>query len=98
MKPFHPEFEREADEDAFQWTVAAGYDPRELAHLLQSWDQQQNATSPWDDVIPSFVRSHPDAGRRAASVLKSYDQLANRDQLYVGQENLKRRIPRDKQR
>jgi hypothetical protein len=33
MKPCHPELEQEADIDAFRWMVAAGYDPRELAHL-----------------------------------------------------------------
>ncbi len=98
MKPFHPEFEREADEDAFHWMVEAGYDPRELAHLLESWDQRQNAQAPWIDIIPSFVRSHPDAGRRAESILKRFDALASGDDLYIGLENWKRRISREKKR
>ncbi len=98
MKPVHPEFEREADEDAFQWMVAAGYDPRELAHLLESWGRQQKAQAPWIDVIPSFVRSHPDASHRAESILKQFDALVVGSDLYVGIENWKRRIPRDKQR
>lgn len=98
MKPFHPEFEREADNDAFQWMVEAGYDPRELAHLLESWDQHQNVQAPWIDIIPSFVRSHPDAGRRAESLLRQLDALGGGDDLYVGVENWERRIPRDKKR
>lgn len=98
MKPFHPEFEREADEDAFRWMVATGYDPRELAHLLESWDQQQNTRAPWIEVIPSFVRSHPDAGLRAASLLLSYDRLGPGQDFYIGHENWKRRLPRDNQR
>ena len=98
MKPFHPEFEREADDDAFKWMVAAGYDPRELAHLLESWDRRQNTQAPWIEVIPSFVRSHPDAGHRAEAILSSYDALGGAPELYVGQENWQRKIPRDKQR
>jgi predicted Zn-dependent protease len=98
MKPFHPELEQEADNDAFRWMVAAGYDPRELAHLLESWDQQQNSQAPWIDVIPGFVKSHPDAGRRAKSLIEKYSALPNQADLYIGHENLKRRIPRDKQR
>ncbi len=97
-KPFHPEFEREADSDSFAWSVASGYDPRELAHLLESWDKQQNTHTPWLDVIPTFVRSHPDAGQRALTLLKQFDTSPPNHELYVGQQNLARRIPRDEQR
>lgn len=97
-KPFHPEFEREADADALEWSMAAGYDPRELAHLLESWDQQQNNNTPWLDVIPTFVRSHPDAGSRAMTLLQKFAAVAQKNELYVGQQNLARRIPRDEQR
>lgn len=94
FKPFHPEFEREADEDAWKWMVATGYDPRELAHLLESWDQRQNSQAPWVDLVPGFVRSHPDAGRRAQWLLEQYATLPAGTNLYIGQENLRRRIAR----
>lgn len=97
-KPVHPEFEREADADALQWMLAAGYDVRELAHVLAAWDQRQNVQAPWVEVIPGFVRSHPDAGQRAQDLLRGYDRWAGGRDLYVGRENLQRRIPRDKQR
>ncbi len=98
VKPFHPEFESEADADAFAWSIAAGYDPRELAHLLDNWDKRQNTQTPWLDAIPSFVKSHPDAGKRALALLSRFDALPQQPPLYIGRENLQRRLPRDVKR
>lgn len=97
MKPFHPEFERQADADAVRWMLALEYDPRELAHLLEAWDQRQDNQAPWMEFLPGLVRSHPDAGKRARRVLE-LDAAAPAGQVrYVGRENLERRVPRTEQ-
>ncbi len=94
LKPFRPEFESQADADAVRWMIAAGYDPRELANLLERWSQQQDKRMPWQRMIPSFVRSHPDAALRARKVLElANDSKADLNKLFVGKQNLKQRIP-----
>ncbi len=95
-RPNRPEHESEADEDATRWMMAAGYDPRELAKLLSSWDQQQNHVAPWLQFVPGFVKSHPDAGKRAQDVLHVATKLdANFPQAqYIGVENLRTRTSR----
>ncbi len=95
-RPNRPEQESEADEDATRWMMNAGYDPRELARLLSSWDQQQNQVAPWLQFVPGFVKSHPNAGKRAQDVL----QVAAKNEAnfprakYIGVENLRSRTPR----
>lgn len=95
-RPNRPEQESEADNDATRWMMDAGYDPRELARLLSSWDQQQNQVAPWLSFVPGFVKSHPDAGKRAQDVLQVASNLAlNAPQAkYIGVENLRTRTPR----
>ncbi len=95
-RPNRPEQESEADEDATRWMMGAGYDPRELARLLSSWDQQQNQVAPWLQFVPGFVKSHPDAGKRAQDVLEMAAKLeAGFPQAkYIGVENLRTRTPR----
>lgn len=94
FKPFRPEFEAQADADAVRWMLATGYDARQLAKLLIRWDARQNQQAAWVNMMPDFVRSHPDSGRRAQSVLKDFDrQVKNADQLVVGRKNLQQRIP-----
>jgi hypothetical protein len=47
--------------------------------------------------MPAFLRSHPDSKSRYQAIMKFYDELeeANpNDRLYVGKENLRRRIAR----
>ena len=95
-RPNRPEQESVADEDATRWMMAAGYDPRELARLLSSWDQQQNQVAPWLQFVPGFIKSHPDAGKRAQDVLQV---AAKREQnfpqaKYIGVENLRTRTSR----
>lgn len=92
-RPFRPEQESEADSDATQWMMAAGYDPRELAKLLSRWDQQQNQAMPWMQFVPGFVKSHPDAGKRAQEVLRIARQNKARypQAVAIGVENLKQR-------
>jgi predicted Zn-dependent protease len=93
-KPFHPEFESQADQDAFTWMVAAGYDPRELARLLDRWSQRQDQRFPWAESMPTFLRSHPAAGIRAQSLLKQFEQLPpGHPALVIGIKNLEQRLP-----
>ncbi len=95
-RPNRPEQESEADHDATRWMMEAGYDPRELAKLLSSWDQQQNQVAPWLQFVPGFVKSHPDAGKRAQDVLQvatKFDATFPQAK-YIGVENLKSRTSR----
>lgn len=94
LKPFQPEFESQADQDAVRWMVSMGYEPRELAHLLERWDEQQNAARPWMDALPAFIRSHPDSSRRAAAILQLAEEPGNRDAHYRGIQNIEVRIPK----
>ncbi len=94
FKPFRPEFEAQADADAVRWMLATGYDARQLAQLLARWEAKQNQQAPWVNMMPNFVRSHPDAGRRAQTVLKDFDNQATKtDRLVIGRKNLKQRVP-----
>jgi predicted Zn-dependent protease len=93
-KPFRPEFESQADADAVKWMLAAGYDARELAGLLNRWEARQAQTAGWTKMLPSFARSHPDSGRRAQVVLRLFDRArVDPDQLIIGRQNLVQRIP-----
>ena len=93
-RPFRPEQESEADADATRWMMQLGYAPKELSKLLDRWDQQQDQQMPWKDFVPGFVKSHPDAGKRALKTLEIADSeklnfpLSN----YIGHRNLKARI------
>jgi predicted Zn-dependent protease len=95
-RPNRPEQESEADEDATRWMMEAGYDPRELARLLSSWDQQQNQVAPWLQFVPGFVKSHPDAGKRAQDVLQVVMKFEGKfpQAKYIGVENLRTRTSR----
>jgi beta-barrel assembly-enhancing protease len=94
FKPFRPEFETQADSDAFKWMLAAGYDPRELANLLDRWEARQAQQAAWTKMLPDFVRSHPDPGRRARSIHETFNKLRRPPQdLVIGRQNLAQRIP-----
>lgn len=95
-RPFRPEQESEADRDATQWMMAAGYEPAELARLLNHWQQQQARVMPWMQFLPTMIKSHPNADLRAAEVLRTAQQLRQKfpQATYVGAENLKQRIPK----
>jgi predicted Zn-dependent protease len=96
VRPNRPEHESEADSDATRWMMKAGYDPRELARLLTVWNENRKRIAPWLPFVPGFVKSHPDAGRRAQDVLQvATKNLANfPDATYIGVENLRKRTPR----
>jgi hypothetical protein len=100
FKPSRPEFETQADSDAVRWMMELQYEPKELARLLHSWDQRQDKQSPWMNFVPGFVKSHPDAGKRAQRVLEQASALQPKwpKATYTGAKNLELRIPANKRR
>lgn len=95
-RPIRPEQETEADSDATQWMMATGYDAKELAKLLIRWDTQQDNAMPWMKLVPGFVKSHPDAGKRAQAVLMTAAQLQRKypNANFIGVDNLQLRTAR----
>ncbi len=93
-RPFAPELEKEADDDGARWAYGAGYDPREMARLFLSLEaRHQGPAFP----MPEFLRSHPMPRQRHAAIMQVYEELARtepKDDLYVGKENLRLRVPR----
>lgn len=96
-RPFQPEDEAEADRDGARWAYQAGYDPREMARLfLQLQGRQGGGPMP----VASFLRSHAAPGDRHRAIMKLYEELERqtpKQKLYVGRENLRRRIARSRQ-
>jgi predicted Zn-dependent protease len=96
-RPFEPEDEKIADRDGATWAYQAGYDPREMAGLLVEMHRRAaGAALP----LPPFLKSHPPPLDRRRIVMDSYERLRREtpDQsLYVGKENLRRRIARARQ-
>ncbi len=95
-RPARPEYEKEADADAVRWMIQAGYAARELAHLLAHWDQRQDQQTPWMNMMPPFIRSHPDPGRRAQAIVEQAGRIT-KNGGYIGRKNLDQRIPRAEQ-
>lgn len=97
MRPFRPEDEAQADTDGATWAYHAGYDPREMADLFVRLAQRKlDPGSP----LPSFFRSHPASIDRASAVREHYARLQADSPaitLYVGRQNLRRRVPRSEQ-
>ena len=92
--PFNPDQEAEADRDGITWAYRAGYDPRAVE---QVYDAMQAAGLAAPEFMPAFLRTHPLTAERRASLRATYADLqasAPRDKLYLGRENLDRRVPR----
>jgi hypothetical protein len=93
-RPFRPEDERTADRDGARWAYQAGYDPREMVRVIAKIGEREK-NQPL--VMPSIFRSHPPADERRKAVVDLYEELPKgnpNDHLYVGKENLRRRITR----
>jgi Zn-dependent protease with chaperone function len=93
-RPFRPEDERTADLDGARWAYKAGYDPREMIRVLAKIAQKEK-NQPL--ALPSYFRTHPPAEDRSKAVQELYDELQKTTpaaQLYIGKENLRRRITR----
>ncbi|MBI2824378.1 MAG: M48 family metalloprotease [Planctomycetia bacterium] len=96
-RPFSPEDESQADQDGAKWAHKAGYDPRELAALFAKMQRRAAGKAP---AGIEFFRTHPSPEDRQQAVLKLAHQLRRekpREALYVGKENLRRRVSRAKQ-
>jgi len=101
-RPFRPEHEREADQDAVIWAYRLGYDPMEFADLFLRWTRRDDRRDPgaWKKQLPEFLRSHPPHRDRYEAVVTHVRKLRRaepKEHLYVGRENLERLIPRSEQ-
>ncbi|OHB69817.1 MAG: hypothetical protein A2V70_14790 [Planctomycetes bacterium RBG_13_63_9] len=98
MRPFRPEDEAEADRDGARWAYQVGYDPREMGNLfLRLRDRNRLQGLP----IPSFLQTHPAPEDRNAEIVKLYGELQHAEpsaKLYIGKENLRRRVARVRRR
>jgi predicted Zn-dependent protease len=95
MRPFRSEDEAQADRDGAGWAYQAGYDPREMAKLFRALGQRQKNRLP----LPDFLQSHPAPENRYEAIMKLYDDLqqaAPKDRLYLGKENLRRRLAKSR--
>lgn len=93
-KPFRPEDESEADDDGATWAYELGYDPREMAELFLRMHERDRGAKPG---LPSFLQTHPYHLDRYKAVSERFNQLqadTPKDDLYIGTENLARRVPR----
>jgi len=93
-KPFRPEDESEADNDGTTWAYELGYDPREMAKLFLRMHERDRGAKPG---LPSFLQTHPYHLDRYEAITDRFQQLQAdkpKDDLYIGIENLVRRVPR----
>jgi predicted Zn-dependent protease len=96
-RPFRPEDEQAADLDGTRWAYHAGYDPREMVRVIARIAEREKQ-QPF--VLPSIFRSHPPPDERRKAVLDLYEELQKaepKEHLYIGKENLRRRISRKEQ-
>lgn len=94
MRPFRPEDEAQADRDGASWAYSLDYDPRELATLFVEFKKREPA---FLAMMPAFLHTHPNPMDRHDAVIRQYDELQKatpKQGLYIGRENLRRRIPR----
>ena len=93
-RPFRPEDERTADLDGARWAYRAGYDPREMIRVITKIGEKEKNQP---IALPSYFRTHPPAEERSKAVQDLYEELqrtAPNERLYIGKENLRRRITR----
>jgi predicted Zn-dependent protease len=96
-RPFRPEHEAEADRDGARWAYLAGYDPREMARLFLELGRRRNNRGA---LLPDFLRTHPAPEGRHKAILELYNKLQQEQpqkKLYIGKENLRRRVSRARQ-
>ncbi len=94
MKPFRPEDESEADNDGATWAYELGYDPREMAKLFLRMHERDRGAKPG---LPTFLLTHPYHLDRYEAITDRFKELQAdkpKDDLYIGAENLVRRVPR----
>jgi predicted Zn-dependent protease len=92
--PFNAEQEAEADRDGITWAYRAGYDPRAVQQVYAAMEAAGLGAP---EFLPAFLRTHPLTVERRDNLGTIYGQLQAdepRDDLYLGRENLTRRITR----
>jgi predicted Zn-dependent protease len=93
-RPFGPQEELDADSDGILWTYRAGYDPRALTDVYAAFEKH-GLDAP--DFLPAFLRTHPPSAERRENLQTVFAQLHKgkaADKLYLGRENLQRRLTR----
>ncbi len=93
-RPFGPEEELDADTDGITWTYRAGYDPQALSEVYAAFEK---AGFDPPDGLPAFLRTHPPSAERRENLRATFAKLQTaepNDMLYLGRENLARRLTR----
>jgi Zn-dependent protease with chaperone function len=67
------EFEKQADLLGSQIMARAGYDPRALAHMFETIEQQANSSG--GGGTPQWLSSHPNPGNRTQYITKEAESL-----------------------
>ena len=94
-RPFRPEQEVEADQDATLWLLQSSYDPREMADLFLKLHQRDQDKQQVQSFMPSFLRSHPfHLERRNAVQQAAKRAIGQAGPLYIGRRNLQERTTR----
>jgi len=98
-RPFGPDEELEADRDGITWAYKLGYDPRALGDLFDHLAAKNN--NPALNFMPVFFRTHPPSGERKEQVAAVFAELQGtlpRSELYLGRQNLQRRLTKEQKR
>ena len=66
---FSREFEREADLLGSQIMAQAGYDPREMANMFKTIEEESGPG------VPQWLSDHPDPGNRAEAIMREAQML-----------------------
>ena len=66
---FSREFEREADLEGAQIMARAGYDPREMANMFKTLEEENGSG------MPQWLSDHPDPGNRAEAIMNEAQML-----------------------
>jgi predicted Zn-dependent protease len=97
QRPFGPEEELEADRDGITWAYRLGYDPRAVRLIYDALEAKGGGLP---HVLPAFLRTHPLSPERHENLQATFAALAAaepRPRLYLGRENLARRLTRQQQ-
>jgi predicted Zn-dependent protease len=97
-RPFGPQEELDADRDGITWAHQLGYDPRALGDLLDHLAAKNN--NPALAFMPAFFRTHPPSSERKEQVAAVLGELqgARPSELYLGRQNLQRRLTKEQKR
>jgi predicted Zn-dependent protease len=98
-RPFGPEEELEADRDGITWAYKLGYDPRALDDVFAKIAARNN--NPALAFMPAFFRTHPPSAERREQVAAVFGELQRAmpsGELYLGRQNLQRRLTKEQKR